>query len=143
MALANLHDAPALPADPRPGTRSLADTALGALGIELLECAADGVTARMPLDGTHATRSHMLVLAETVASTAAGMAAGPNRRAFGTELNASILRTPARGIVIAAARALALDEDRHVWRITGCDSTGVRVLEARCTLSIVNSPSGS
>ncbi|MEO6867255.1 MAG: hotdog fold thioesterase [Gaiellales bacterium] len=138
--LDHLYTAAALPEDPRPGTRPLADTALGALGIELLECGADRVVARMPVDGSTAMRSRMLVLAETAASTAAGIAAGPGLRAFGTELNASIVATPAAGPVLASALPLMLGTDRHVWRIVACDATGARVLEARCTLSIVATP---
>ena len=141
--LHELHTAPALVADPRPGTRALERTALHALGIELVDCAPDRVIARMTSDGSRSFRSQLLVLAETTASTAAGLAAGPTRRAFGTELNASVIATPAPGTIIAVAVPWIVDEDRHVWRIAAHDSTGARVLESRCTLSIVEAaPAG-
>ncbi|MCW2924268.1 MAG: hypothetical protein JWM98_1672, partial [Thermoleophilia bacterium] len=48
MDYAAWRSAPALDADPRPGTRALADSSLGELGIELLLCDAAEVIARMP-----------------------------------------------------------------------------------------------
>lgn len=140
--LAAWRSAPALDADPRPGTRALADSALGALGIELLRCDAAEVVARMPAPTSRAGTSLLLVLAETVASTAAGLAAGPARRAFGAELDASLLATPEPGPVIAVAAPLLLDPTRHTWRITAVDGAGTTVLEARCTLGIVDAPTG-
>lgn len=135
-----MHPDTPLTADPRPGTRPLAETALGALGIELLSCAVDRVAARMPVDGSVACRGLLLVVAETVASTAAGIAAGPGRRAFGAELDASFVAQPAAGMAHAVATPFALHEDRHVWRIEVHDAAGTPVLESRCTLSVVDAP---
>ena len=132
---------PPLPADPRPGTRLLADTALGALGIDLITCSADRVVARMPAPAHRATAGLLLVLAETAASTAAGLAAGPTRRAFGAELDAALLAPPApSGFVTAVACPLRRDDERHTWRIEITDSTGTLVLDGRCTLGIVDAP---
>ncbi|MCW2928759.1 MAG: thioesterase superfamily protein [Thermoleophilia bacterium] len=130
-----------LPGDPRPGTRDLAATALGALGVELLECAPQRVVARMPLRGPRDAGA-LLVLAETVASTAAGLAAGPGRRAFGAELDASFLERPVAGLVLAIAEPLVVDQARHTWRIRVVDPRGTLVLEGRCTLGVVESPTG-
>jgi uncharacterized protein (TIGR00369 family) len=127
-----------LPADPRPGTRALVDTALGVLGIELLDASAERVEARMPVDGSIVCRGLLLVVAETVASTAAGLAAGEGRRAFGAELDASFVAQPAAGVTTSVATPLVLLDDRHVWRIEVRDATGAQVLEARCTLSVVD-----
>ncbi|MCW2920287.1 MAG: thioesterase [Thermoleophilia bacterium] len=135
-----MHDATPLTADPRPGTRPLADTALAVLGIELLHCARDRVEARMPVDGSIACRGLLLVVAETVASTAAGLAAGDGRRAFGAELNASFVAQPAAGSCIANATPYELGHERHVWRIQVHDSAHELVLESRCTLSVVDAP---
>lgn len=129
--------AAALEEDPRPGTRALEDTALGALALELIECSPRHVVARIPIDGGPASRGLLLVLAESAASTAAGLAAGPGRRAFGAELDASFLRAPHAGVVVAEATPWQLDEDRQVWRIAAVDEQGTHVLEARCTLSVV------
>lgn len=133
------HDQP-MSVDPRPGTRPLADTALGVLGIELLTCDPERVVARMPVDGSIACRGLLLVLAETAASTAAGLAAGARRRAFGAELNASFVAQPTAGRVMAEATPWSITDDRHVWRIVATDAAGVCVLESRCTLSVVDTP---
>lgn len=134
-----VHAAP-LEGDPRPGTRALDQTALGVLGIELVECSPRHVVARMPLPPAPAARGTLLVLAETVASTAAGLAAGTGRRAFGAELNAAFLEEPAGGAVVAEATPYELGDDRHVWRIVAVDANGTHVLEARCTLGVVDAP---
>lgn len=141
-SLEELRCAPALPADPRPGTRALADTALGGLGIELVLVALERTVLRMPAP-QHAERSLLLVLAESAASTAAGSAVGPMRRAFGAELDASFLLPPAHrlsGPVLAEATPLVTDGHRHTWRIVVTDAAGTRALEARCTLGIVDAP---
>ena len=129
---------PALDADPRPGTRPLADTALGVLGIELVACSPAEVVARMEVDGAAAATGVLLVLAETAASTAAGLAAGPARRAFGAELNASFVARPVSGTVVATATPLTLLAERHVWQIRVVDAARQLVLESRCTLGVVD-----
>ena len=50
------------PGVPRPGTRPLADTALGVLGIELVSCDPRRVVARMTVDGSSAGPGVLLVL---------------------------------------------------------------------------------
>lgn len=130
---------PALPEDPRPGTRPLAQSALGALGIELVSCSPDAVVGRMPCTHPGSTGA-LLVLAETLASTAAGLAAGPLRRAFGAELNASFpSRELADGTCVGVATPLRLTDDSHVWAIEIVDVVGTLALTGRCTLSVVTS----
>jgi uncharacterized protein (TIGR00369 family) len=138
--LAAFIDAAALEEDPRPGTRPLAQSALGVLGIDLIECSPRHVVARMPVYAGPSARGAMLVLAETAASTAAGLAAGTGRRAFGAELNASFLTEPTGPAVVAEATPWQLTDDQHVWRIVAVDETGTQVLESRCTLSVVDAP---
>jgi uncharacterized protein (TIGR00369 family) len=131
-------EAPALAADPRPGTRSLDATSLGVLGIQLLHCTRDAVIARMPLGSAGVARGTLLVLAETVASTAAGIAAGDGRRAFGAELNASWPAPATGAIAVARATPLRLDQALHTWAITIVDEAGSLLLEGRCTLGVVD-----
>lgn len=133
-------DAAALDGDPRPGTRPLDQTALGVLGIELIECSPRHVVARMPIAEGTSSPGLLLVLAETAASTAAGMAAGAGRRAFGAELDASFLAAPRGTAVIAEATPYVLGEELHTWRIVVVDGEGTHVLEARCTLGVVELP---
>lgn len=140
--LAAFVDAAALAQDPRPGTKALASSALGALGIDLIECSARHVVARMPVFEGPSSRSALLVLAETAASTAAGMAAGEGRRAFGAELDASFLAAPGGSVVVAEATPWHLEHDQHVWRIVAVDALGTHVLESRCTLRVVDAAAG-
>lgn len=133
----------ALEADPRPGTRPLRDTALATFGIELVVADAartNMVVVRMaPTFAGAAGALH--VLAESAASTAAGLAAGPGRRAFGAELNAATLAAPAlSGPVLAVAEPVRLERDLHTWRIRVFDADDALVLDARCTLSVVAAP---
>lgn len=138
--LRRLAQADPLPADPRHGAGPLATTSLGQLGIELLEVHVDRVIARMPAPGRF-DRGALLVLAESAASTAAGTAAGPSRRAFGAELDAAFLDADWAGpVVLAQATPLVVDPARHTWRIEVVDALGTRLLEARCTLGIVDAP---
>lgn len=129
-----------LDADPRPGTRPLAGTALGAFSIQLVSADPACVVARMPTPASGSTAS-LYVLAETVASTAAGLEVGPGRRAFGAELDAATLEhEPWGAFVEARATPLALARERHVWQIDVRDGADTLVLRGRCTLSIVDAP---
>jgi uncharacterized protein (TIGR00369 family) len=129
-----------LAADPRPDTRPLERTALGSLNIELLHAEADAVTARMPVT-IAAKAGALLVLAETVASTAAGIAAGANRRALGTELNGST-NAEFNGVmgryVVARATPARITDEQHVWQIVVTDEAGREHFTGRCTLIIVD-----
>lgn len=139
LDLPTLRSSPALPGDPRPGTRSLAASALGQLDIELVECTGTRVVARMPVAPV-AGRGALLVLAETVASTAAGTAAGPAHRAFGAELNGSFAAAPTPGMAIAIAEPLVVEATRHTWNIRIFDGSDDLVMQARCTLGVVDAP---
>lgn len=136
----DVHDMQPLDADPRPGTTALANTALGVLGIELLVAERDRVVARMPAPGHRTANGTLLVLAESVASTAAGLAVGPARRAFGAELDAALLGSASGTHVVATATPLVTGEALHTWRIEVVDGAGEAVLEGRCTLGIVDAP---
>lgn len=136
-----------LGSDPRPGTRDLAQTILGALGIRIVEATAERV--RMDLVVHDGVRDHrgmldagaLVVLAESVASTGAGLAAGEGCRAFGVEVNASFLLHVAEGTVTAVGEpepsALI---DLQVWRVVVTHARGELVCSSRCTLSVVEAP---
>lgn len=133
--------APARTHDPRPGARDLEHTVLAVLGIELLAGDERTFEARLtPGAGARVTPGELLVLAETVASTAAGSTAGPDRRAFGAELNATFVARPVPGPVRATATALRTTDVLHSWRITAEDREGRPVLDGRCTLAITQRP---
>lgn len=132
-------DAPALPGDPRPGTRPLHLSALGALRIEIVEAGPECVAMRMP-SPTREDASLLLVLGESLASTGAGIAAGPGRRAFGVQLESTHLVGATGDLVVGIAVPLLLAGDRQNWAIEVRDRQGVRCLVGRCSLSVVDDP---
>ncbi len=139
---AEARDAQPLAADPRPGTRPLADTVLGALGIELITCDAQAVVVRVEIDENASRNAFgmLLVAGESAASTAANLCCGSDKRAFGAELDAANLRPAAPGAVIVVATNVAATDERQVWRITAFDALGDQVFEGRCTLGVVPTP---
>lgn len=128
--------------DPRPGTRDLSRTALGVLDIELVRVGPDAVVLRMPAP-VRAEAAALLVLAESAASTAAGIAAGEGRRAFGAELDAAFTwaADPRPGSDVACrATPLRVDADLQVWRVEVRTADGASLLEGRCSLGVVDAP---
>lgn len=144
MTFAAWSHAPALGTDPRPGTRPLSETAFGTLGIELLHAATDLVVLRMPVTSAVHQPAGLLhggvsaVLAESAASIGAGLAAGPEHRAFGVEINASHLRSARDGLVITCARPIRIGRTMHVWQADISDEHDELLCTARCTLQIVS-----
>jgi acyl-coenzyme A thioesterase PaaI-like protein len=47
---------------------------------------------------------------------------------------------PATGVVVGEATPLRLDPELHTWRIVVVDRSGAQLLEARCTLGVVDAP---
>lgn len=139
---------PPLPADPRPGTRPLEQTILGALGIQLIEATDQRVIACMPVsddvrDGRGmVSAGALLVLSETAASTGAGLAAGPGRRAFGVEIDGALVADVASGSVTCTAIPVLVEPGRQVWHMRIVDDEGAAVGDARCTLAIRDLPAG-
>lgn len=131
--------------DPRPGTRPLDHTAYAGIGMQLVDARADEVVVSFPI--TNLTRDihgrcalgAIALAAESAASTAAGIAAGPDMRAFGVELNISYLDVPSSGTVTARVTAASITPDTHVWNIVvTCDEChDGPIATGRCLLSIV------
>ena len=76
------------------------------LGIAIVDYDPDRLVATMPVEGNEQPFGLLhggatCALMETVGSWAAQLAAGPERRAVGIELNASYLRSPRSGTVTA------------------------------------------
>ena len=77
------------------------------LGIEIVEGTSERVVATMPIDGRHRQPLGFLhggasvVLAETVASVGAYLAAPEGHTAFGMEINANHLRSKRSGTLTA------------------------------------------
>jgi 1,4-dihydroxy-2-naphthoyl-CoA hydrolase len=122
------------------------------LAIEILEAGPDRVVMRLPVDWRVHQPHGILhggvsaLLAESAASYAASLAAGPRRHVVGIELNASHLRAVRDGHLTAEATPVRVGRSVQVWRVALHDDNGRAVCEARCTLAVLEgdaTPEGS
>lgn len=120
-------------------------TLIERMGIELLEVVPGRVVARMPVEGNtqpygllHGGAS--VVLAETVGSLAASMAAGEGRAAMGLEINSTHHRGVRSGTVTATATALSEGRSVATYDITIIDDEGRRVNTSRLTCVLRDAP---
>jgi uncharacterized protein (TIGR00369 family) len=117
--------------------RGLGDLA-DKMGIELLELSAERAVATMPVLGNTQPLGLMhggayVVLAETLGSFAANVAAGEGRFAVGIEINASHSRSATEGIVTGVCTAISLGRTLTVHEIAVSDETGRRLSTVRIT----------
>jgi uncharacterized protein (TIGR00369 family) len=120
-----------------------------AIGLEFVEMTPDRVVATMPVDDRTRQPFGLLhggasaALAETVASIGAFLNIdGDKQAAVGVELNANHLRGKREGIVTATATPLHRGRTTHVWDIRIEDEEQRLVCVSRCTLAIIDKPSG-
>ena len=116
------------------------------LDVETLEAGPGRVVMRIPVDW----RVHQVfgilhggvsaLLAESAASLGAFLAAGPERRVVGIELNASHLRPLREGHLTADATPVRVGRTVQVWRIELTDDEERPICEARCTLAVLGTP---
>ena len=137
---------PSSAADNRPATDEelamLREMSRGTLdermGIEIVEASAERVVATMPVEGN--TQPYGLlhgganvVIAESVGSIGAAIAAGPGRYAVGLDINATHHRSARSGIVTATATALSLGRTLAAYDVVITDDQGRRTCTARIT----------
>lgn len=122
------------------GERTLADF----LGINFTEVGDDTLTATMP--ATERTKQPLgiihgganVVLAETVASTAANAAVDYNKYyCVGLEINANHLRSVTEGIVTAITRPIHIGRTTHVWAIEIYNEAGKQTCVSRMTACVL------
>jgi uncharacterized protein (TIGR00369 family) len=108
------------------------------MGLEVLELTAEQVVGRMPVAGNtqpmglwHGGAS--CVLAETLASIGAAAHAGPDRVAFGVDINATHHRSAGAGSITGVATALRLGRTMAMYEIVLTDDTNERICTARVT----------
>jgi len=120
----------------------IAQRGIGALaekmGIEVLELSAEGGVATMPVAGNTQPFGIVhggayVVLAESLGSMAANIAAGPGRHAVGIEINASHTKSCSSGIVTATARAINLGRNLTTHEVIITDQDGHRLSTIRIT----------
>ncbi len=137
-----------------PGT-SLVDQMnahLGALnermGVEFLEVAPERIVARMPVTGNtqpygllHGGAS--VVLAETLGSVGAGLAAGPDRAAVGIDINATHHRAARSGWVTGTATPISIGGTLVSYQISIRDEDDRLLCTSRITCMIRDRPPAS
>jgi len=134
------------PSAPLPdGTASIHEL----LDVEILEAGPERVVMRLPVSWKVHQPYGILhggvsaLLAESAASFGAALAAEPGRSVVGIELNASHLRSVRDGHLTADATPVRIGRTVQVWRISLTDDEGRAICEARCTLSVLDTPGGA
>ena len=118
------------------------------LGVETLEAGPERVVLRLPVTWRVHQPYGILhggvsaLLAESAASFGAALAAGPERRVVGIELNASHLRALQDGHLTAEATPVRVGRTVQVWHIALTGGDGRAVCDARCTLAVMDAPPG-
>jgi 1,4-dihydroxy-2-naphthoyl-CoA hydrolase len=119
-------------------------TLIGHLGMVFTEIGADFLRATMPVDArTHQPDGLLhggasVALAETLGSTAAGMAVqAADYRVVGQEINANHVRGVRAGLVTGTARALHIGGRTHVWAIEIVNADGKLVCVSRITMAVI------
>lgn len=122
---------------------------IGLLDIELVETGPERVTASMPVTPRHHQPFGVLhggvsvVLAESVASIGAYLAAPEGYTAVGMEVNANHLRSVREGRLAAVATPIHTGSTTHVWQVKIHHEDDKLICVSRSTLAIVEDPSGS
>ena len=113
------------------------------LGIEVTEATPERCVATMPVDARHHQPLGYLhggvsvVLAETVASVGAFMAAPEGYTAFGQEINANHLRPKREGTLTAVGTPVYKGRSSQVWQVRITDERDKLICVSRCTLAVV------
>lgn len=122
-------------------------TLVTTLGIEITEATTDRVTGTMPVNENTIQYAGFLhggasvALAETLASLGTFLHIEPaTQSCFGTEINASHLRSRTDGTVTAVALPIYKGRTTMVWEIKISGDDGKLVCISRCTCAIVNRP---
>jgi len=108
------------------------------MGIEILELTPTYGVATMPADGFRQPLGIVhggayVVLAETLGSMCATLAAGVGRHAVGIEINASHTKSAKAGVVTATARAVNVGRNLATHEIAVEDEEGNRLSTIRIT----------
>ena len=121
-----------------------ADSAIGHLGIEFTDLGATHLIGRMPVDSRTRQPFGILhggasvLLAETLASSAATFAASPGKACVGMEINANHLRPVTSGWVTGTARPISLGRRSQVWEVRIVDDDDKLVCVSRCTMAVID-----
>ena len=117
----------------------------GYLRIEFLEAGDYWMRAKMPVDERTRQPAGVLhggasvVLAETLASTAAHFSLNPSSQyCVGLEINANHIRPVREGYVLGCATSMHLGRSTQVWEIRITDESEEVICVSRCTMIILS-----
>jgi uncharacterized protein (TIGR00369 family) len=122
------------------------DTLIAHLGIEYTLIGDDFIQATMPVDSRTRQPHGLLhggasvVLAETLGSVAANLAAPQGKACVGLEINASHLRAVKKGVVTGTAKAVRIGRTVQVWQIDICNERQQLICTSRITVSVIDTP---
>lgn len=108
------------------------------MGIKILALDASHGIATMPVEGNTQPLGIVhggayVVLAETLGSMCATLAAGPGRHAVGIEINASHTKSAREGLIKATAKAVNIGRNLATHEIAVEDDQGNRLSTVRIT----------
>lgn len=108
------------------------------MGIEIISLSANGGVATMPAEGNRQPLGVVhggayVVLAESLGSMAANVAAGAGRHAVGIEISASHTKSCTEGIITATAKAINLGRNLTTHEVIITDQKGNRLSTVRIT----------
>lgn len=115
------------------------------MGIEILEASPERVVARMPVAGNTQPFGLLhgganVVIAESVGSIGANLAAGEGRFAVGLDINATHHRPATQGFVTATATAVSVGRTLASYEVVIVDETARRTCTARITCLLRDLP---
>lgn len=119
------------------------NTMIEHLDIRITDVGDDFIQATMPVDHrTHQPYGLLhggasVVLAETVGSIAAHLAAPAGSQVVGLEINANHLRSVREGWVTGTAKPLHIGHTTQIWDIRIVDAAGRPVCVSRLTLAVL------
>lgn len=116
------------------GLGELADT----MGIKILSLSGEAGVATMPAEGNRQPLGIVhggayVVIAETLGSMCATLAAGPDRHAVGIEVNASHTKSCKSGLITATCKAVNIGKNLATHEIQVTDDQGNRLSTVRIT----------
>lgn len=122
------------------------NTIIAWLGIEYTAIGDDFLVATMPVDSrTHQPHGLLhggasVVLAETLGSVAANIAAPEGMVCVGLEVNANHIRSEKTGIVTGITKAIHIGKTTQIWQIEIRNKRDQLVCTSRLTVAVIKRP---
>lgn len=122
------------------------NTIIAVLGIEYTKIGDDSLVATMPVDSrTHQPHGLLhggasVVLAETLGSVAANLAAPEDKVCVGLEVNANHIRSERTGVVTGVTKAVHIGKTTQIWQTEIRNKREQLVCTSRLTVAVINRP---